>query len=53
MSLREMTLILAFHSVYSSGSAANCWICFSEKSEKYFSRISIAGKAKVYVIENF
>jgi hypothetical protein len=40
ISLREMTLIFAFHSVYKSCRAASCCNCAGEKSAKYCRTIS-------------
>ena len=41
MSLREITLILLFQSVYKSYRAANCSYCFSVRRGKYFNINSI------------
>src|SRR5262249_43686773 len=39
-SLREMTFIFSFHSLYNPASCASCAFCASVKSAKYFSTIS-------------
>ena len=47
MSLREITLILLFQSLYNSKSAAYCSFCFSVKFGKYFNILSISSGLEV------